>query len=50
LNGSPTQVRKIFAPERAKGEVIQVDKSNFDSVVSQMADKLSEWDLITFES
>ncbi|MBD3267868.1 electron transfer flavoprotein subunit beta [bacterium] len=49
LNGSPTQVRKIFAPEREKGEVIDTETYSVESAVDQMTDKLAEWDLVAFE-
>ena len=47
LNGSPTQVRKIFAPQREKGEIVNGEGSNKDSAVATMVDKLNEWDILT---
>lgn len=49
LNGSPTHVRRIFAPEREKGEVVMAEGQNFSSAISQMVQKLDEWDVVSFE-
>lgn len=47
LNGSPTHVRRIFAPQREKGDIINGEGSNKDRAVNQMMDKLNEWDILT---
>ncbi len=47
LSGSPTQVRRIFAPERTKGEVIMGEGDQKDTAVGAMFTKLKEWDFIT---
>jgi electron transfer flavoprotein beta subunit len=48
LNGSPTQVRKIFAPERDKGEVVDGQGQALKPAVDQMIAKISEWDIVEF--
>jgi electron transfer flavoprotein beta subunit len=47
LLGSPTQVRRIFAPERKKGEVIIGEGDLKDTAVTTMFTKLKDWDFIT---
>jgi len=47
LLGSPTQVRRIFAPERKKGEMIPGEGDQKDSAIDIMFTKLKEWDFIT---
>lgn len=47
LLGSPTQVRRIFAPERKKGEVIFGEGDQKDAAVGTMFTKLKDWDFIT---
>jgi electron transfer flavoprotein beta subunit len=47
LTGSPTQVRKIFAPEREKGEIVEVNDNNRNSVMTQIMSKLYDWDILT---
>ena len=49
LLGSPTQVRRIFAPEREKGEVIMGEAEYRDQAVETCFAKLNEWDIITVE-
>ncbi|MDX1778080.1 MAG: electron transfer flavoprotein subunit beta, partial [Thermodesulfobacteriota bacterium] len=49
LQGSPTQVRRIFAPEREQGEIIPGEGENKDTAVKNMFDKLADWDFITLE-
>lgn len=49
LQGSPTQVRRIFAPEREKGEIIPGEGENKNTAVKNMFDKLADWDFITLE-
>ncbi len=46
LSGSPTQVRKIFSPERTKGEILGDGVDNPDSVARLLIDKLIEKDII----
>ena len=50
LQGSPTQVRRIFAPEREKGEIIPGEGENKEQAVKTMIDKLVDWDFASFES
>jgi electron transfer flavoprotein beta subunit len=49
LLGSPTQVRRIFAPERQKGEVMMGEGDQRAVAVETMFAKLREWDFITAE-
>lgn len=46
LNGSPTQVRKIFSPERAKGEVVGDGIDDPEGAAKILIDKLVEKDLL----
>ncbi len=46
LLGSPTQVRKIFAPERAKGEIIDSMNGQRQEAVEMMLNKMEEWDIL----
>jgi len=46
LKGSPTQVRKIFSPERAKGEIIGDGVNNPEEAAHLLIDKLIEKDII----
>ncbi len=46
LRGSPTAVRKIFAPTRDKGQIIEGHGENKDAAISQFMKKLHEWDLV----
>ena len=50
LQGSPTQVRRIFAPEREKGEIIPGEGGNKDQAVKTMIDKLVDWDFAALEN
>jgi electron transfer flavoprotein beta subunit len=50
LKGSPTQVRKIFAPEREQGEIIPGEGEHKDQAVKNTFDKLVEWDFASLES
>ena len=45
LKGSPTQVRKIFSPERAKGEIVGDGTNNPEEAALLLLDKLIEKDL-----
>ncbi len=47
LTGSPTVVRKIFAPEREKGEIINGEEENKEKAVTMMVDKIYDWDILT---
>jgi electron transfer flavoprotein beta subunit len=49
LNGSPTQVRRIFAPVREKGEIIPGEGESKGQAVETMFNKLKDWDFITSE-
>ncbi len=46
LKGSATQVRKIFSPERAVGEILGDGAANPDEAANLLIDKLSEGGLI----
>jgi electron transfer flavoprotein beta subunit len=50
LQGSPTQVRRIFAPEREKGEIIPGEGENKNQAVETMFDKLVDWDFASTEN
>lgn len=42
LNGSPTQVRRIFAPEREKGEIVMGEGEHQPQAINVIFDKLVE--------
>jgi electron transfer flavoprotein beta subunit len=46
LKGSATQVRKIFSPERAKGEIVGDGLNDPEGAVSALLNKLVEKDII----
>lgn len=46
LNGSPTQVRKIFSPERAQGEILGEADADPSAVASLLVSRLQEKDLL----
>ncbi len=46
LKGSPTQVRKIFSPERAKGEILGDGLNNPQGAAHLLLDRMIEKDLI----
>ena len=46
LKGSATQVRKIFSPERAKGEILGDGTSDPENAAHLLLDKLIEKDLV----
>jgi len=46
LMGSPTQVRRIFAPEREQGEVISGEGAQAQVAVDTAFKKLTEWDIV----
>jgi electron transfer flavoprotein beta subunit len=47
LKGSATQVRKIFSPERAKGEILDDGENNPDNAAEILINKLVEKDIIS---
>jgi electron transfer flavoprotein beta subunit len=47
LNGSPTQVRKIFSPERTKGEIIGDGINDPDGTANLLIDALLKKDVIS---
>jgi electron transfer flavoprotein beta subunit len=49
LKGSPTQVRRIFAPQRDKGEIIEGDGEKMGRAVDAVFKKLLDWDFISLE-
>jgi len=49
LNGSPTQVRRIFAPQRDKGEIIEGEGDKKEQAVETIFNKLKDWDFVTLE-
>jgi len=49
LQGSPTQVRRIFAPKREKGEIIAGEGDNKKQAINTMINKLVDWDFISLE-
>jgi electron transfer flavoprotein beta subunit len=46
LRGSPTQVRRIFSPERAKGEIVGDGIGDPEEAARLLIDKLTEQDII----
>jgi electron transfer flavoprotein beta subunit len=46
LKGSATQVRKIFSPQRAKGEIIGDGQNNPEESAKLLVDKLLEKDIL----
>ena len=42
LKGSATQVRKIFSPERAKGEIIGGETDKPEDVAKRLIDRMIE--------
>jgi len=49
LKGSPTQVRRIFAPQREKGEIIPGEGQYTQQAIDKVIEKLSSWDIVTYE-
>jgi electron transfer flavoprotein beta subunit len=47
LKGSPTQVRRIFSPERAKGEMVGDGVDNPSDTAKQLVEKLLAKDIIS---
>lgn len=50
LQGSPTQVRRIFAPEREKGEIIPGEGEKKNQAIETMIGKLVDWDFASLEN
>jgi len=46
LRGSPTQVKKIFAPQRAKGEIVQAEGDAQPQAMERILQKLVAWDIV----
>ena len=46
LNGSPTQVRKIFSPERVQGEILGEADADPATVASLLVSRLQAKDLL----
>jgi electron transfer flavoprotein beta subunit len=46
LKGSATQVRKIFSPERAKGEIVGDGLNDPEGAASLLLNKLVEKDIV----
>jgi len=46
LKGSPTQVKKIFAPQRAKGETIPGEGEHKQVAIETLVGKLVDWDFV----
>jgi electron transfer flavoprotein beta subunit len=49
LKGSPTQVRRIFAPQREKGEIIPGEGQYIHQAIDKTIEKLSSWDIVSFD-
>lgn len=47
LKGSATQVRKIFSPERAKGQILGDEADKPEDVARSLIDKMKEKDLLS---
>jgi len=47
LKGSATQVRKIFSPERAQGEIIGGEADKPEDVARSLIDRMMEKDLLS---
>lgn len=46
LRGSPTQVKRIFAPQRSKGEVVSGEGDQQEAAVECVVKKLCDWGII----
>ena len=46
LRGSPTQVKRIFAPQRSKGEIVDGEGENREPAVGRVLEKLVDWDVV----
>jgi electron transfer flavoprotein beta subunit len=47
LKGSATQVRKIFSPERAKGEILAGENEKPEDAAKKLIDKMLSRDLLS---
>jgi electron transfer flavoprotein beta subunit len=50
LKGSPTQVRKIFSPERAKGEILSGDSDKPEETAKLLINRMIEKDLLSLKA
>jgi hypothetical protein len=48
LKGSATQVRKIFSPERTRGEILGNEQDDPDDVARRLIDTMMQKDLLSF--
>ncbi len=48
LKGSATQVRKIFSPERTRGEILGHEQDDPDDVARRLIDTMMQKDLLSF--
>ncbi len=46
LRGSPTQVKRIFAPQRSKGEIVEGEGERQGAAVERVLQRLVEWDVV----
>jgi electron transfer flavoprotein beta subunit len=46
LRGSPTQVKRIFAPQRSKGEVVQGEGDLQEAAMTCVFQRLLDWDVL----
>jgi electron transfer flavoprotein beta subunit len=46
LRGSPTQVKRIFAPQRSKGEIVDGEGENRKLAVRRVLERLVDWDVV----
>lgn len=46
LRGSPTQVKRIFAPQRAKGEIVQGEGEDREPAVRRIVERLVDWSVV----
>jgi electron transfer flavoprotein beta subunit len=46
LRGSPTHVKKIFAPQRAKGETVSAEGEQKDAALDRVMERLVDWGII----
>jgi electron transfer flavoprotein beta subunit len=46
LRGSPTQVKRIFAPQRSKGEIVEGEGEHREPALGRVLEKLVAWDVV----
>ena len=46
LRGSPTQVKRIFAPQRAKGEIVEGEGEQKEAALKRVLEKLVDWEIV----